>query len=84
MKKLYLIPVVLGLASVTSVAPASAGCITGAIVGGIAGHMVGHGGLGAAAGCAYGVHRNHQARDMNTGRSSARGYNSNGYSNSRY
>jgi hypothetical protein len=33
------------------------GCIKGAIVGGIAGHFVGHSGLGAAAGCAYGLHR---------------------------
>ena len=41
--------------------PAQAkGCIKGAIVGGIAGHLVGHGKMGAAAGCAYGVHRAHQ------------------------
>jgi hypothetical protein len=71
MQKLFLIPVVLGLASVTSVAPASAGCVTGAIVGGIAGHMVGHGGIGAAAGCAYGHHRAHE-RNMDSGRSSVR------------
>jgi uncharacterized protein YcfJ len=75
MQKLFLIPVLaLGLASVTA-APASAGCVTGAIVGGIAGHMVGHGGMGAAAGCAYGAHRSHQNQRMNdtdTGRSSAR------------
>ncbi len=77
MKRLFLVPVVLGFASVAAVAPASAGCVTGAIVGGIAGHMVGHGGMGAAAGCAYGVHRAHRARDMemDTGRSSARDYN---------
>jgi hypothetical protein len=33
------------------------GCLKGAIVGGVAGHFVGHGGIGAAAGCAYGMHR---------------------------
>jgi uncharacterized protein YcfJ len=33
------------------------GCIKGALVGGIAGHFLGHGGVGAAAGCAYGMHR---------------------------
>ncbi len=74
MKRLFLVPVVLGFASMAAVAPASAGCVTGAIVGGIAGHMVGHGGMGAAAGCAYGHHRSH-VRDMDTGRSSARDYN---------
>ncbi len=49
------------------------GCIKGAIVGGVAGHFVGHGGVGAAAGCAYGIHRRHeydrQDLDVNEGRS---------------
>ncbi len=49
-------------------------CVKGAIVGGIAGHLVGHGGLGAAAGCAYGVHERHQYDHQETdeGRSSSR------------
>jgi hypothetical protein len=57
-------------------APAQAGCLKGALVGGIAGHFVGHGGVGAAAGCAYGASRSHKADrqnpsngDMTTGRS---------------
>ncbi len=72
MKNLFLASAILGAASLTAL-PASAGCITGAIVGGIAGHMVGHGGVGAAAGCAYGHHKKNEARreEMNTGRSSA-------------
>jgi hypothetical protein len=64
-------------------APAEAGCLKGALVGGIAGHFVGHGGVGAAAGCAYGMHRSREQRamrrggdDMNTGRS--------GYGGQRY
>ena len=64
----------LGIAAFAFAAPAEAGCLKGALVGGIAGHFVGHGGLGAAAGCAYGVHRSHEQRamrrdDLNTGRS---------------
>lgn len=39
---------------------AEAGCLKGPIVGGIAGHFVGHGGVGAAAGCAYGARRSKQ------------------------
>ena len=38
------------------------GCIKGALVGGVAGHFAHHGILGAAAGCAYGVHRARQQR----------------------
>jgi hypothetical protein len=52
MKKALLIP-----ASAFSADALPGGCLKGAIVGGIAGHVVGHGGIGAAAGCAYGMHR---------------------------
>jgi hypothetical protein len=46
--------------------PASAkegGCVKGGAVGAVAGHFVGrgHAAAGAAAGCAVGVHRRHQA-----------------------
>ena len=38
----------------------AAGCLSGAAVGGVAGHFVGrHGLLGAAAGCAVGMHEKH-------------------------
>ena len=60
MKKLFLVPTILGFAAVALTGQADArpgGCVKGAIVGGIVGHFVGHGGIGAAAGCAYGVHR---------------------------
>jgi outer membrane lipoprotein SlyB len=60
MKKTFLIPGILCFAATTFAFPDDAnarGCIKGAIVGGIAGHLVGHGKLGAAAGCAYGMHR---------------------------
>ena len=40
-----------------SVGARSGGCLKGAIVGEMAGHFVGHGGIGAAAGCACGMHR---------------------------
>ena len=54
-------------------AEARPGCVKGAIVGAVAGHLVGHGGIGAAAGCAYGVHERHQydRRQMEQGRSSS-------------
>jgi hypothetical protein len=73
MKRLLLIPAAVALLSVTAAAPASAGCVTGAIVGGVAGHLVGHGGVGAAAGCAYGAHKSNKAKAerMDAGRSSA-------------
>jgi uncharacterized protein YcfJ len=79
MKRLLLIPAAVALLSFGAAAPASAGCVTGAIVGGIAGHMVGHGGVGAAAGCAYGAHRSNKAKAerMDTGRSSATDANTN-------
>jgi hypothetical protein len=60
MKKAFLIPGLFCVAAMTFAFPGDAkarGCIKGAIVGGIAGHFMGHGGLGAAAGCAYGMHR---------------------------
>jgi hypothetical protein len=63
-----------GFAALAFSAPAEAGCLKGALVGGIAGHFVGHGGVGAAAGCAYGMHKSREQRayrrdDMNMGRS---------------
>ena len=60
MKKLFLVPTILGFAAIAFAGQADArpgGCVKGAIVGGIVGHFVGHGGMGAAAGCAYGIHR---------------------------
>jgi hypothetical protein len=58
MKKLFLVSAILGFAVIALAGQADArGCVRGAIVGGIVGHFVGHGGLGAAAGCAYGIHR---------------------------
>jgi hypothetical protein len=62
MKRLLLVPAALLFVVIGAASPASAGCVTGAIVGGIAGHMAGHGKVGAAAGCAYGVHRSHKAK----------------------
>jgi hypothetical protein len=75
MKVIAITAAAAGLAALAFTAPAEAGCLKGAIVGGIAGHFVGHGGLGAAAGCAYGVHRNREQRsfrrddNLNMGRS---------------
>lgn len=60
MKKAALIPALFCFAPMAFAFPADArpgGCVKGAIVGGIAGHFVGHGGMGAAAGCVYGMHR---------------------------
>ena len=60
MKKALLIPALFFFAAIALAFPADArpgGCVKGAIVGGIAGHFMGHGGIGAAAGCAYGLHR---------------------------
>ena len=57
MKQVLIISLVAGVAAFGSIGQASAGCVTGAVVGGVAGHMVGHGGVGAAAGCAYGAHK---------------------------
>lgn len=72
MKKAFLIPGLFCFAAMTFAFPDDAkarGCIKGAIVGGIAGHFVGHGGLGAAAGCAYGMHRRKYYDRENDGRS---------------
>lgn len=70
--KAFIIASTLALGVVGLAGQADAGCIKGAIIGGIAGHFVGHGGLGAAAGCAYGVHENHKydRQQMDEGRSS--------------
>jgi hypothetical protein len=73
MKAIAIAAAALGFAALAT-APAEAGCLKGALVGGIAGHFVGHGGVGAAAGCAYGMHRSREQRvmrrdDMNMGRS---------------
>ncbi|MGB6326061.1 MAG: hypothetical protein WBG11_09875 [Methylocella sp.] len=73
MKKLFLVSAILGFAAIALAGQADArGCIKGAIVGGIVGHFAGHGGLGAAAGCAYGIHRgnSYHRQDGYEGRSS--------------
>ena len=73
MKKLFLVSTILGFAAIALAGQADArGCVRGAIVGGIVGHFVGHGGLGAAAGCAYGTHRrnSYDRQDGYEGRSS--------------
>jgi hypothetical protein len=58
----------LALSAASLSGPAEAkGCLKGAVVGGVAGHMAGHGKLGAAAGCAYGVHKSKSAAKQNTG-----------------
>jgi uncharacterized protein YcfJ len=65
-------PIMAFLAAVVVVNPASArpgGCIKGAIVGGIVGHFTGHTGVGAATGCAYGLHQRHQYDRQQQGRS---------------
>ena len=59
MKKSFPVPTILGFAAIAFAGQADArpgGCVKGAVVGGIVGHFVGHGGMGAAAGCAYGIH----------------------------
>jgi len=78
MKKRLLVMVLCCLPAIAFTAPAEArpgGCVKGAIVGGIVGHFLGHGGVGAAAGCAYGMHRRSQYERQQTGRS---GYAPNG------
>ena len=72
MKKLFLASAIMGVASLSAL-PASAGCVTGAIVGGIAGHMAGHGGVGAAAGCAYGHHKKNEAKKADAAKSGNNG-----------
>ena len=76
MKKAFLIPGLFCVAAVTFAFPGDAnarGCIKGAIVGGIAGHFLGHGGIGAAAGCAYGMHRR-KSYDRENGYEGRSGY----------
>jgi uncharacterized protein YcfJ len=75
MKNLFLVPTILSFAAIALAGQADArpgGCVRGAIVGGIVGHFVGHGGLGAAAGCAYGIHRrnSYDRQEGHEGRSS--------------
>jgi uncharacterized protein YcfJ len=63
MKSKFVISVICTVAAIAFAVPADArpgGCVKGAIVGGIAGHFIGHGGVGAAAGCAYGIHRRNE------------------------
>ena len=75
MKKSFLVSTILGFAAIAFAGQADArpgGCVKGAVVGGIVGHFVGHGGMGAAAGCAYGIHRrnSYDRQDSFEGRSS--------------
>ena len=68
MKTLAVSAFVLALGAASLSGPAEAkGCLKGAVVGGIAGHMAGHGKLGAAAGCAYGMHKSKSAGKQNDG-----------------
>lgn len=60
-------PLMIGLGMICLSSAANAGCLKGAIVGGLAGHLVHHGMLGAAAGCAYGVHEEHKYDRDETG-----------------
>ena len=65
-------PIMAFLAAVVVVNPANArpgACVKGAIVGGIVGHFTGHTGVGAATGCAYGLHQRHQYDRQEQGRS---------------
>ncbi|WOJ91071.1 hypothetical protein RZS28_07265 [Methylocapsa polymorpha] len=76
MRNMLFVSALVGATAFSAVGPAEArpgGCIKGAIVGGIAGHFVGHGGVGAAAGCAYGVHKRNEynRQENNEGRSSS-------------
>jgi hypothetical protein len=91
MKKLFVVPMMLGFAAIAFAGQADArpgGCVKGAIVGGIVGHFAGHGGIGAAAGCAYGIHKRNGYDRQNgyEGRSSyqRRGVDGQRNSNDRY
>jgi hypothetical protein len=72
MKSTLIASFIVALGLVGLAGQANAGCVKDAIIGGIAGHLVGHGGLGAAAGCAYGIHERHKYDRQQTdeGRSS--------------
>ena len=67
MKRLMFVSMIASAAAFGFIGQASAGCVGGAVVGGIAGHMVGHGGVGAAAGCAYGAHKANKKKAEQTG-----------------
>ena len=74
MRNTLIAAALIGLGSIGFAGAANAGCVKGAIIGGIAGHLVGHGGIGAAAGCAYGAHESHRDRQTTgEGRSSSDG-----------
>jgi hypothetical protein len=75
MKNTVFAATMIGLGALGLSGAANAGCIKGAIIGGIAGHLVGHGGIGSAAGCAYGAHESHRndRQQMGEGRSSSDG-----------
>ena len=77
MRKFIVAVLCVGSLTAGTTAVEAKGCIKGAIVGGIAGHFMGHGGIGAAAGCAYGMHRRNEydRQRQETGRS---GYAPNG------
>jgi hypothetical protein len=80
MRKLFLVSVIAGLAAIGFTGQAHAkpgGCVKGAIVGGIAGHFAGHGGIGAAAGCAYGMHERSKYNQQQEHRSSAQQHDTN-------
>jgi hypothetical protein len=85
MRSIFVAAAVVALGSIGLAGEANAGCIKGAIIGGIAGHLVGHGGLGAAAGCAYGAHESHRYDRQGTGegRSSYDGSGDGGYGRSK-
>jgi uncharacterized protein YcfJ len=71
------------VAAVVAVGPVNArpgGCVKGAIVGGIVGHFTGHTGVGAATGCAYGLHQRHQYDRQVQGRSVYQQHSRNGRS----
>jgi uncharacterized protein YcfJ len=74
MKNWLLIPALACLAATLFIHQTNArpgGCAKGAIVGGLVGHFAGHTGMGAAAGCAYGLHKRHQYDRQDEGRSSS-------------
>ena len=78
MKKLFVVPIMLGFAAIAFAGQADArpgGCVKGAIVGGIVGHFAGHGGIGAAAGCAYGIYTGGTAMTVKTATKAGRATN---------
>ncbi len=82
MKKLLIIPAFACLSAISIGTQAEAqpgGCIKGAIIGGIAGHFMHHSGIGAAAGCAWGMHRRSEYNRQTEGRSTYAPANNNSY-----